>query len=66
MDDLRHFAQGVGRQQFDDALAAFWKARPPAKEYLALMPLAPSWWKESGRRVANYAHLPLKEASGLV
>lgn len=44
----------------DDAIAAFWKARAPATECLALMPLAPSWWKERLWRVVHYAHLPLR------
>ena len=61
MDDLVPLLRKASADSsLDDALAAFWKARPPAKEYLALMPLAPSWWKERLWRVAHYAHLPLR------
>lgn len=42
-----------------DVLARFWRTRAPTTECLALMHLAPSWWKERLWRVVHYAHLPL-------
>jgi hypothetical protein len=61
MDDLGPLLRRASAESsLGDAVAAFWKVRAPTTECLALMPLAPSWWKERLWRVVRYAHLPLQ------